>query len=223
MRTTDKAELERLRMNLPFEASPASVIENNSGPELSKVFRLGRISLGRTPNNVPYFRYENRTSSGYVELTYEQEKKWRNWLMFQGQRQGGNDRSGFVSLTGLFETKKKTGYVGSVKTEAFPVLGGLMDEAASKGVDLVFFVGQDKQGGYRLYATVSRPRPEPSDQQEQVRGTRGGYAQQRNSSPGPVGPSSLTNPRGIGGFSNKTANNPPKDDMDKFLEEFDDK
>jgi hypothetical protein len=119
--------------------------------------------------------------------------------------------------------------MGSITPDAFGTLGQLMDECAEKGVELLFFVGQEKnenaKNKLRLFVTVGNPKPAP--QRQGGWGNRGA-----SSSRGPAATSGVGNapqrtvgrPAGRGGFqvpTDRAVNNPPKDPLDKFLEDAD--
>lgn len=147
--------------------------------------------------------------------------------MFGGDRQGGGG-SEFVGLTGLFKSKSGKSLVGSIGPDAFNTLFQVMKECNDKGVELVFIVsgpgqnqGENSRVAGRLSVVVGSPRPEG-------RGQRGGPAA------GPFGgsPARTTEPvsaapaksaaggnpfaAGVGA----KANNPPKDELESFLEGF---
>lgn len=129
--------------------------------------------------------------------------------MWGGTKQGGGG-SKFVTLTGLFPTKKGTGVIGSIKPEAFDTLGKMMDECAEKGVELVFFVAEDKERrgkavGY-LSVTVGTPREQSAP--------RGGWGNRnRNTQP------TRSNSGGLFGGGQGPSKNPPKDELDNYLED----
>jgi hypothetical protein len=137
--------------------------------------------------------------------------------MFRGSKQGGGGSS-FVTLTGLFPTKKGTGVIGSIKPEAFDTLGKMMEECFEKNVDLVFFIAEDKERkgkavGY-LSATVGTPR-EP----QQKGGSRFGnkYGSQQSA------PRQSNSGGGLfGGGNSGPSKNPPKDPLDGYLEDTED-
>lgn len=211
--------------------------------EVSRVFRLGKITVGDG-----YVQYENRTAFGRVEVNKETEERYRRFLkMWQGNRQGGGGND-LVFLSGLFTSKTGKSMVGYIKKEEFNTIFKLMQECHEKGVDLMMIVsGPGDKGGNlagRLSAAVGRPR-QPQGQQggffgqtQAPTGPFGGPTQQtpmQAPSQIPVGPFAASAqapqtgpafqfqaPVATGGnIGGQTANNPPKDELESFLEGFD--
>jgi len=201
-------------------------VSSNSSSQavVSRVFRLGKMTLG--PG---YIAYENRTASGRVTLTPEQEKKWREWRMWQGSNQGGGGNE-FVFLTGLFASKSGKSITGSISPDAFNTLFAMMQDANSKGVDLVFVVsgpgqnaGPDSKMKGRLSVVVGRPKQQFSAPQAAPAGPFGGRPV---AGPIPAPGSAVPTPTPAQGFAfgaTQAASNPPPDELEKFLEGFNDK
>lgn len=143
--------------------------------------------------------------------------------MFGGNQQGGGG-SNLVRLTAMFPSKKGNGtYVGSIKPQAFNVIFKMMQEADSKGVDLMFIASPDRQDNNRvvLYVAPSNRASGGGVQQAGPFGSQpasfGGGGQ--NFAPAPPqassGPAPTAAPFGAQGGG---VSNPPKDEIDALLE-----
>lgn len=81
----------------------------------------------------------------------------------EGQRDNnrsnnGNDKTAFVNITKLFETKKNPdNLVGTCKIEYLDALADLIAEAKDKNLGVSFFVFLQGKWGPSLAATVARP------------------------------------------------------------------
>lgn len=155
--------------------------------------------------------------------------------MFRGQKQGGGG-SAFVTLTGLFQSKKGTGLVGSIKPEAFPTIIQMMEDCEAAGTELVMFVAETTEPGAktaaRLSATVGKPREQASSGGGY--GNKGGYrgrggVQSQRRAPAASGYGREIQPRHaaksaggglFGGSAASTKQNPPEDPLDSFLEDI---
>jgi hypothetical protein len=144
--------------------------------------------------------------------------------MFGGSQQGGSG-SNLVRLTSLFPSKKGNGtFVGSIKPDAFNTLFKLMQEAHSKGVDLMFIASPDKQNQGRAVLYVA-PSNKASQGGQAAPGPFGAPApQQQFQAPvqTQVQPSiaATATPFAMGGAASTQGNisNPPKDEIDSLLE-----
>ena len=129
--------------------------------------------------------------------------------MFRGTQQGGGG-SEFINLTGLFKTKSGKGYVGYVKPQEFYQLRELLDQCERNEQDIMFFVGSGKPGD-KVAARLSVA-PASGGGASSTSTRRGGGYQPRSS-------------RASGSRSPVTSSpqkeNPPKDPLDNFLEDFD--
>jgi hypothetical protein len=137
--------------------------------------------------------------------------------MYKGSTQGGGG-SKFVDLTGLFPTKKGTGLVGFLRPQEFDALIAVINEAADQGVDLMFFVGKPREGAKESGRLSVSPSNRPSEERPRS-ASRGGERPQQ-SAPRPGGTRGGTGNVQSSGRK-VTRENPPKDPLDSFLEEFD--
>lgn len=131
--------------------------------------------------------------------------------MYKGSTQGGGG-SRFVDLTGLFPTKKGTGLVGFLKPTEFDALVAVINQAADEGVDLMFFVGKPREGAKESGRLSVSPSNRPSEDRPRS-ASRGGERPRG-------GPAATARPAPAAGRK-VTRENPPKDPLDSFLEEFD--
>lgn len=136
--------------------------------------------------------------------------------MFGGRKQGGGG-SEFVTLTGLFKTKSGKGLVGNVKPEAFDTLMKMMEDADEAGTELVFYVGSPRGDSEKVAATlavtVGKPRQETAPSGSRFARKNPGTSSRRGETGAGVGIEAALS-RG----SDKQ--NPPKDPLDDFLEDF---
>ena len=133
--------------------------------------------------------------------------------MFGGQKQGGGG-NGMVNLTGLFNTKSGKGVVGYLKPEAFETLYKMMSEAWEKKVDLVFYVAPENNPklpnmSARLSLAIGTPRHSKG----------GGFVGGGSTASSPFS-NKLSAPSGPSFGSGKSPDNPPKDDIEDFLESY---
>jgi hypothetical protein len=135
--------------------------------------------------------------------------------VYKGSTQGGGG-SKFVDLTGLFPTKKGTGLVGFLRPQEFDTLLQTIQDASDAGVDLMFFVGKPREGAKESGRLSVSPSNRPSEERPRS-ASRGGERTNSQSRGGNQGRS--TTPAAAG--RKVTRENPPKDPLDSFLEEFD--
>ena len=186
---------------------------------VSRVFRLGKITIGDG-----FLAYENRTASGRVQLTPEQEQRWRDW-MYGGNKQGGGG-DGFISLTGLFTSKTGKSIVGGIKPDSFNTLFNVMKECHDKGVEMVFVVSgpgdkapENMKG--RLSVIVGKPdNRQAAAPKAQASGPFG--AGIGTTAPAPAPQTSAAPVKTEFSFGTP-ANQPPKDELESFLEGFNSK
>jgi hypothetical protein len=115
----------------------------------------------------------------------------------------------------LFPTKKGTGLVGFLRPQEFDALINVINEAADAGVDLMFFVGKPREGAKESGRLSVSPSNRPSEDRPRS-ASRGG---ERQTTTGRAGSGSARTAPAAG--RKVTRENPPKDPLDSFLEEFD--
>jgi len=140
--------------------------------------------------------------------------------MYGGNKQGGGG-DGFISLTGLFESKSGKSIVGGIKPDAFNTLFNVMKECHDKGVEMVFVVsgpGDKAPANMKGRLSVIVGKPDNRQAQAPKAQAAGPFgAQAASTSVAPAEPA--TKP--ATGFSFGTpANQPPKDEFESFLEGF---
>src|SRR3989475_193383 len=148
--------------------------------------------------------------------------------MYGGNKQGGGG-DGFISLTGLFESKSGKSIVGGIKPDSFNTLFNVMKECHDKGVEMVFCVSGpgDKAPANmkgRLSVFVGKPQNERQAAAPKAQAS-GPFSPVPTAEPAPV---PVTKPgaydKPAPGFSFGTpANQPPKDELESFLEGFNSK
>ena len=111
--------------------------------------------------------------------------------------------------------------MGSVKPEAFATLFNLMEEAFKENKELVFFVSENKRPDSKAKATLAvtiSQKPQNSGYGNRSGGSPFGA---QPAAPAPASPV-------VSGFTQRsrpapkvTKENPPKDELESFLESFD--
>lgn len=166
--------------------------------------------------------------------------------MYKGTRQGGGG-SEFVTLTGLFPTRRNTGFVGFVSQDAFTTLKNLLRDCEDADVDLLVFVQPNRDRDPesrvwgRLLVTLGTPRESRNtnrrgparhygDAPEASRGAGRGRGALRSSEVyGTNRQQSAPRLRKQEAIPEEAAErvgttpskqNPPKDPLDDFLENF---
>lgn len=104
--------------------------------------------------------------------------------------------------------------IGSISPDSFATVVQMMEECDEKGVDLVFFVGENSKGGKAaayLSATVGRPKEERETPKRTAWSAR---------TTGTSGSTSAPSTKSKFGDGLKSGGkNPPKDPLEKYLED----
>ena len=137
---------------------------------LRDVARIGVRTLDLVNSTV---RLQNRTNDTTYKLSPEGLERWKKYMAFGNERQGGGGKDTFVRLSGVFPTAKGN-LIGRIAPSAFNEVFKMMQEANSIGGTLNIIISKNKNTGKpEMYGVVGQPYKKP----EQDSGPSGPFGQ----------------------------------------------